>query len=85
MTGPLPSPVIRRRGKRALRRMSRRQRAIFLALRFEQVGYAELAARHGMTSAEVQAHFAAALRIFLRSLREPDPWWRRAWDWLWPW
>ncbi|GGC17237.1 hypothetical protein GCM10011494_40130 [Novosphingobium endophyticum] len=79
MTDRLPPHVFRRRGRRALRRMSERQRAIFWALRFEETDCAELAERHGIGTDEVQAEFAEALRILSRTLRESEPWWRRLW------
>ncbi|HCW61038.1 MULTISPECIES: sigma-70 region 4 domain-containing protein [Sphingobium] len=81
MTDQLPLRVFRRRGHRALRRMTERQRAIFSAMRLEETSYPELAERHGISAEEVQAEFAAALKIFLRTLREPDPWWQRLWPW----
>ncbi|TYC78802.1 sigma factor-like helix-turn-helix DNA-binding protein [Novosphingobium sp. BW1] len=81
MTDQLPPRVFRRRGRRALRRMTDRQRAIFWAIRLEEISYPELAERHGISADEVQAEFAAALKIFLRTLREPDPSWQRLWPW----
>jgi|GEM_PF-763346 len=74
MIEPLSDPALLRRMRRALRRMSRRQAAIFIAMRDEQPPYAELAERHGITIAEVEAEFAAGLTIFLASLEEPDRW-----------
>ena len=81
MTDQLPPHVFRRRGHRALRRMTKRQRAIFCAMRFKEIGYPELAERHGISADEVQAEFTAALNLFTRMLREPEPWWRRLWPW----
>lgn len=81
MSDRLPPHVFRRRGYRALRRMTDRQRAIFWAMRLEEVSYPELAERHGISADEVQAEFTAALTIFFRTLREPEPWWRRLWLW----
>ena len=81
MSDQLPPRVFRRRGHRALRRMTDRQRAIFWAMRLEEVSYPELAERHGMSAGEVEAEFAAALKIFLRTLHEPDPWWQCLWPW----
>lgn len=77
MTDPLARRVFLRRGYRSLRRMTGRQRAIFFAIRTEDLTYAQLAKRHGITASHAQAEFAAALRIFLRTLDEPEPWWRR--------
>ena len=79
MTDQLSLHVFRRRGQRALRRMTARQRAIFWAMRFEEIGYPELAARHGISADDVQSEFAAALTLFFRTLHEPEPWWRRLW------
>ena len=81
MTERLPTHVFRRRGFRALRRMSERQRAIFWAMRFEDVDYPTLGERHGISAEEVEAEFAAALTLFVRTVREPEPWWRRLWPW----
>ena len=81
MSDQLPPRVFRRRGHRALRRMTDQQRAIFWAMRLEETSYPELAERHGISAGEVEAEFAAALKIFLRTLREPDPWWQCLWPW----
>lgn len=81
MTDRLPPHVFRRRGHRALRRMTDLQRGIFWAMRFEEIGYPELADLHGISTEDVQAEFAAALTIFFRTLREPEPWWRHLWPW----
>ncbi len=77
MTDPLARRVFLRRGRRSLRRMTDLQRAIFFAIRMEDLTYAQLAERHGITPEQAEAEFAAALRIFLRTLQEPEPWWRR--------
>ncbi len=77
MIDPLPLRVFLRRGRRSLRHMSDLQRAIFFAIRMEDLTYAQLAQRHGIAASQAEAEFAAALRIFLRTLHEPEPWWRR--------
>lgn len=77
MSAALPPRVFLRRGRRALRRMSALQRAIFFEIRMEDLRYAQLATRHGITAKQAEQEFAAALRIYLRTLREPEPWWRR--------
>ncbi|NLR73506.1 iron dicitrate transport regulator FecR [Novosphingobium sp. ERN07] len=79
MSAALPPRVFQRRGRRALRRMTERQRAIFWAMRFETTSYAELARRHAISAERVEAEFAQALRILVRTLHEPEPWWRRLW------
>lgn len=81
MTDRLAPRVLRRRGHRALRRMTDRQRAIFWAMRFEDTSYPELAERHGISADEAQAEFTTALILLMRILREPEPWWRRLWLW----
>jgi DNA-directed RNA polymerase specialized sigma24 family protein len=81
MTDRLDPRIFRRRGHRALRRMTERQRAIFWAMRFEDTSYPELAERHGIGADDVQAEFTAALILFMRTLREPEPWWLRLWPW----
>ena len=81
MSNQLPPRVFRRRGLRALRRMTELQRAIFWAMRLEEISYPELAERHGMSADEVQAEFAAALKIFSRTSGEPNQWWQRLWPW----
>lgn len=80
MTGSQPRRF-GRRGRRALQRMTERQRAIFLAMRFEGASYPELAARHGITIRQVEAEFSEALAILVRAFREPEPWWRTLWTW----
>jgi DNA-directed RNA polymerase specialized sigma24 family protein len=80
MTGQLAPRRFGRRWRRALQRMTERQRAIFLAMRFEDIGYAELAERHGISVREVEAEFAEALEVLIRAFREPQPWWRRWMD-----
>ena len=79
MRPALPPRVFQRRGRRALRRMNERQRAIFWAMRFETTNFDELARRHDITADTVEAEFAQALRILVRTLHEP--WWRRLWPW----
>lgn len=81
MTGPLMPRRFGRRGRRALRRMTDLQRAIFLAMRFEDSSYPELAERHGISVYQVEAEFAEALKILARAFREPEPWWRSLWPW----
>lgn len=81
MSDQLPPHVFRRRGHRALHRMTERQRAIFWAMRLEEISYPELAERHDISADEVQAQFTAALILLTRTLREPEPWWRRLWPW----
>jgi DNA-directed RNA polymerase specialized sigma24 family protein len=68
-----------RRGQRGLRRMTKRQRAIFAAVRFEGASYAELAQRHGISVEVVQAELAKALSTLTRAVY--GHWWQRWWPW----
>jgi DNA-directed RNA polymerase specialized sigma24 family protein len=81
MSYGLSPRAFRRKGRRALRRMSERQRAIFCAVRFDDASYVELAERHRISVGEVEAELTAALINLSRTLREPEPWWRRLWPW----
>jgi len=68
-----------RRGQRGLRRMTKCQRAIFAAVRFEGASYAELAERHGISVELVQAELAKALSTLTRAIY--GRWWQRWWPW----
>jgi len=68
-----------RRGQRGLRRMTKRQRAIFAAVRFEGASYTELAQRHGISIEAVQAELAKALSTLTRAVY--GHWWQRWWPW----
>ncbi|RZA27681.1 MAG: iron dicitrate transport regulator FecR [Proteobacteria bacterium] len=82
MTDPRSTRAFHRKARRALRRMTKLQRDVFLAMRFEQgVTYAVLAIRHGIPASQVQREFALALHTLWRTTREPEPWWRRWWPW----
>ena len=62
----------------AMQRVSRRQREIFLAVRVDNLSYAEIAARTGLTVDQVERLFAAALVDLTRNLDDPRRhWWRR--------
>jgi hypothetical protein len=66
----------------ALFRMTRRQRRIFLAVRIDDLSYAEIAERTGLTIGDVEREFAAGLRLICVALdgRLPGPLWRRLWQ-----
>jgi DNA-directed RNA polymerase specialized sigma24 family protein len=59
--------------------MTKRQRAIFGAVRFEGASYAELAQRHGISVELVQAELAQALSTLTRAVY--GNWWQRWWPW----
>ena len=60
--------------RRAIRRMEPFDRAIFLAIRFENAGYEELVERHGMGIHEIEKAFARAVHILITT--PPPPWWQ---------
>lgn len=68
-----------RRAERAVDCMSPMQREIFLAIRVDELSYAKAAALHGITVAEVERHFAAALRILDRHIHERHHKWWQFW------
>ena len=65
------------RAERAVDRLPRMTRKVFLAIRVEELSYSQVAARFGITVADVEAHFAVALRMLAKHMDEKDPWWWR--------
>jgi RNA polymerase sigma-70 factor (ECF subfamily) len=62
----------------AMRRVPRRQREIFLAVRLENLSYPEIAERIGLTIDQIEQLFTAALVNLTRNLDDPRRhWWRR--------
>ncbi|MBW8910414.1 MAG: sigma-70 family RNA polymerase sigma factor [Sphingomonas sp.] len=62
----------------AMRRVPRQQREIFLAIRLDDLGYAEIAERTGLPIAQVEHLFAKALINLSRNLDDRRRhWWRR--------
>lgn len=73
-----PDPETLKQIERALRKMPRLQREIFLAARLDDMSNAEIAERTGRTIADVERAFAKALASVDRSTSEPPRrWWRR--------
>lgn len=70
--------LLRRRLRLALRRMTPLQRAIFLAMRFDNATIAGLAEAHGLSDETILAEFAAAIRILVRTV-EPRRWYWLVW------
>jgi len=68
-----------RRAERAVDNMSPMQREIFLSIRVDELGYPQVADLHGITVAEVERHFAAALRILDRHMHERHHKWWQFW------
>lgn len=65
------------RAERAVDRMKEMDRKVFLAIRVEELSYSEIAARFGITVADVEWHFAGSLRVLMTAMDEKDPWWWR--------
>ncbi len=79
--GEPPDPALLARLEAALRSLPRRQREIFLAVRFDAMSYAEIAHRTGLSSERVKREFARALLQLHRASdgSRPEPWFRRWW------
>ena len=62
-----------------LRRMPRLRRKIFLAIRLDDLSYAEIAERTGLSVEQVERHFARSLITLLEAVGEypPLPRWKR--------
>jgi RNA polymerase sigma-70 factor (ECF subfamily) len=72
-----PDPKRLKRLERAIRKLPRRQREIFCAIRFDDLSYEEIAQRTGLSVPEVEHLFAEALLNFMRRLDwKPKRWWR---------
>lgn len=67
------------RAERAVDRMHGMDRKVFLAIRVGEMSYSQIAARFDISVADVEAHFAASLRILRKAMDEKDPWWWRFW------
>ena len=65
------------RAERAVDRLPRMTRKVFLAIRVEEMRYSEIAEKFGISVADVEEHFAVALRVLARAMDEKDPWWWR--------
>ncbi|WP_082006610.1 sigma factor-like helix-turn-helix DNA-binding protein [Sphingomonas sp. ERG5] len=70
--------------ERALRRMPKLQREIFLAIRFDNLAYPEIAERTGLSVRQVERHFAKSLRhiVDARGGRARGAIWRRLFRWI---
>lgn len=73
-----PDPETIKRMERAVRKLPRLRREIFLAVRLDDMSYVEIAERTGLTVREVEREIARALVSISRSMdRQPRRWWRR--------
>ncbi|WP_066826815.1 sigma factor-like helix-turn-helix DNA-binding protein [Sphingomonas mali] len=73
--------------ERAVRRMPRLQREIFLAIRLDDLSYPEIAERTGLSAREVKRQFANSLLCINYALNQParQPTWKRLFRWLKKW
>ena len=78
--GTLQAEAERRIGI-ALGKMTKRERAIFRAIRYEGAAHEELARRHGMTVRQVEHALAGALLMIRRCRAARYP--RLVWPWRW--
>lgn len=68
----------------ALARLSEREREVFLAVSVDDLSYAEIAERLGLSAEQVMRLFGSALANMDRNLHEPRRcWWRRWWQHWW--
>lgn len=78
-TDDVVDPTELARLEHAVRRLPRRQREVFLAVRLDNLTYAEIAERTGLSVREVERHFADSLLSIYYALNRParEPIWKR--------
>jgi RNA polymerase sigma-70 factor (ECF subfamily) len=69
-------PATLKRIEQAIRKLPRRQREVFAAVRFDDLSYVDIAEQTGLTVSEVEQLFAAALFNISRQVDRPRHWWR---------
>lgn len=73
-----PDPATLKRLERAVGKLPRLQREIFLAARLDDMDYVEIAERTGLSVREVEREIARALLSIVRRMdKQPRRWWRR--------
>lgn len=73
-----PDSVTLKRMERAVRKLPRLQREIFLAARLDDMSYVEIAERTGLSVGQIEREIARALVSIVRRMnRQPRRWWRR--------
>jgi RNA polymerase sigma factor (sigma-70 family) len=79
MSEGLTEGEIIERLKAGLQRMPKLRREIFLAIRLDDLSYAEIAERTGLTVKQVERHFARSMVTLLEAFdgRPPVPWCKR--------
>ena len=86
LQGDLPvqyaDPELLKKLERAMLKLPRSTREIFLAKRLDGMSYQEIADRTGLTVRQVERHMARALCRLCRELEdEPLRWWERLLRW----
>ena len=72
-----PDPVTLKRMQRAVRKLPRLQREIFLAARLDDMSYVEIAERTGLSVGQVEQEVARSfVSIARRMNRQRRRWWR---------
>lgn len=72
-----PDPETTKRMERAVRKLPRLQRELFLAARLDDLSYLEIAERTGLSVGQVEREIAKALASIARRIaRRPRRWWR---------
>jgi RNA polymerase sigma-70 factor (ECF subfamily) len=78
MTEQLDDAEVLRRLERAMGTVPRRTREVFLAHRLDDMSYAEIGQRTGLSVREVERHMVRAIIAIDRSLNGPPlRWWER--------
>jgi RNA polymerase sigma factor (sigma-70 family) len=82
MPEELDETELLRRLERAMRKLPRPTREIFLAHRLDAMSYGVIAERTGLSVREVERHMARAICRLCKELdREPLRWWERLLRW----
>jgi DNA-directed RNA polymerase specialized sigma24 family protein len=75
---PCPDPELLKKLKRAMLKLPRTTRAIYLAHRLDDMSYQNIADRTGLTVRHVERHMAKAIYRLCKELDdEPRRWWER--------
>ena len=75
-------PELLKKLERAMLKLPRSTRAIFLAHRLDDLSYQEIAERTGLTARQVERHMAKAIYRLCKELDdEPLRWWERLIPW----
>ena len=73
-----PDPELLKKMERAMLKLPRSTREIFLAHRLDNMSYQEIADRTGLSVRQVERHMAKAIWRLCRELDdEPRRWWER--------